>query len=206
MASWKEQAWLAIDTETTGLDPIRHRIVELGAMRSVPDWGGIGYSWLLDPGIPIPPEATAVHGITDADVTGKPKLDDIAAGFLDLVRASPVLVGYNWPFDSAFLAAELGYVWWMAISGKPIIDPLVVVRFQDGVRPGSGSHKLEAVAERLGVVASADAHRALVDCEMTIGVLKKLLEHLPDDGERAASFIREQRARQDAQRPPLAPT
>jgi DNA polymerase-3 subunit epsilon len=59
-----------IDLETTGTDPQSDRIVEIGILKVTPDSRRCQRVLRLNPGIPIPPGATAVHGITDADVAG----------------------------------------------------------------------------------------------------------------------------------------
>lgn len=199
--SWKHDTWLCIDCETTGLDPAKDRIVELGAVESPGRCQTLRRDiWLVNPGIPIPPEATAVHGITDEMVREAPPLADVVAPLLRLVARADVLVGYHWPFDASFLAAWVGRAWLDAIKGKPIIDPLVVARLDDVGRfwCGQGQHKLGAVAERLGVRISADAHRVAANCEMTLGVLQKLLDHLPDSADEASKLIRTNREKQDA--------
>jgi len=73
------------DLETTGLFPRKDRIVELAAVKMNPDGSEETLELLLDPTIPIPPETTAVHGISDEDVKGLPtfadKADEIYAFF-----------------------------------------------------------------------------------------------------------------------------
>lgn len=197
---WKEAEWTCLDCETTGLEAGKDKIVEVGVVVFRAGDVRRRYSWLVSPGFPIPQEATAVHGIKDEDVEGAPTFDQVAAEVLDAVTLADVLVGYNWPFDASFLEAELGDAWRKETRGKTTIDPLVVVRFK-GVGKywsGKGRHRLEAVAKRLGVRASGDAHRVEADCEMTLLVLDKLKGHLPDDGREATQLIERRRREQDA--------
>ncbi|MBW2524411.1 MAG: 3'-5' exonuclease [Deltaproteobacteria bacterium] len=199
MPKWTELSWLCIDTETTGIDPETDRIVELGA--TVFQQGRLlrKMGMLLNPGMPIPAEATAVHGITDDEVAECPSLAEIADRFLEHVRRAELLVGYNWPFDAGLLEVGLGDSWRDAIRDKPIFDVLVLVRFDDIGRywKGPGRHRLDAVGERLGVAREGKAHRASSDCIMTCRILWQLQEHLPDDAHAAAELLAEQRARQD---------
>ncbi|MBW2457975.1 MAG: 3'-5' exonuclease [Deltaproteobacteria bacterium] len=192
MTAWHEQTWLCIDSETTGLDPQEDRLVELAAIEFRGGQVLRRMGMLLNPGRPIPADATAVHGITDADVADCPSFDEVAERFLKHVRQAEVLVGYNWPFDAAFLAAATGERWEGAIAGKPIIDGLVLVRFDEVGRfwKGAGRHKLDAVAERLGIPREGQAHRASSDCVLTCRVLWQLREHLPDHPGEAAELIR----------------
>lgn len=196
---WQEENLFAIDTETTGVKRGGDRIVELGAW-----WEGEGgkrFGTLIDPGIPIPAEASAVHGITDEAVAGKPKLLDIAERFLARVRRATVLVAYNWPFDSEMLEAELGDSWRIAIADKPVLDPYVVVRFDDVGRywRGKGRHKLDAVAARYKLSrGKGSSHRASSDAYLAIRVLRRLARHLPEDAHEAAELIKRRREEQDA--------
>lgn len=203
-ASWWDRRVLALDTETTGTGDDA-RIVEVG-------WAGLvdggpldgGSTWggaaLVNPGVPIPPEATAVHGIGDADVRDAPSLRDEAEKILALVRSADVLAGYNWPFDASMFYRELGEAWRTAIAGKPILDGLVVVRLNDVGRywPGKGRHKLDAVCKRIGVEVAAAQHRAAGDALRALQVLTKLRGFFPADADEAATFILDERERQEA--------
>lgn len=198
MTRWTDLPWLCIDTETTGVDPERDRIVELAAVEFHQARVLRRMGMLLNPGMPIPAEATAIHGIKDDDVAGCPRLEEIAERFLGHVRAAQVLVGYNWGFDASFLHAALGSPWLDAIAGKPIIDALVVVRLDDVGRywKGPGRHKLDAAARQLGVPREGKSHRASSDCVLTCRVLWELRDHLPADAPSAAEFLSSQQARQ----------
>ena len=197
---WKKGLMLCVDTETTGLTPPEDKIVELGAVLYQRMDILQKECWLVNPGIPIPAEATAVHGIGDGSVKGAPKLLDIAESFLDLVLRADVLVGYNWPFDAGFFEAEMGDDWRESIKGKVIVDPLVLVRLEEVGKfwSGKGRHKLEAVANRFGIKPVGDFHRASTDCVLTLRILERLIEYLPDNGEQASEMIAEEREKQDA--------
>jgi len=190
---------LCIDTETTGIDPARDRIVELAAV--VFQRGEVvrRMGMLVNPQMPIPAEATAIHGIRDEDVAGCPALLELQERFLRHVRAADVLVGYNWPFDAGFLHHALGEAWSEAIAGKPVLDALVVVRLDQVGRfwKGPGRHKLERAAEQLGIPWEGKSHRASSDCMMTCRVLWRLREHLPEDAQEAALKLQEARKKQE---------
>jgi DNA polymerase III subunit epsilon len=95
------------DIESTGLDTINDRIVEIAFVKCGLDLRPIEQKhWLLDPGMPIPAAATAVHHITDADVKGKPKFKDVAAEMFAFVAGCD-LGGYNLlRFDIPMLGME----------------------------------------------------------------------------------------------------
>ena len=165
---WHEVPVVVIDFETTGISPETDAPVEIGIARF--DGGTLSASWrsLVNPCMPIPEAATAIHGIKDADVVDAPLLgaavsEAIRAGYFD--GAAPC--AYNVPFDRAFfrkcpvpyhaLAFQLPWVW---------LDPLVIIRHIDRWISGKGRHKLEAVCRRHGVPLS-DAHNAAADAEAT---------------------------------------
>lgn len=197
--SWKEQLLLSLDVETTGLKAGVDKIVEVGAV--LYRLGEILRieSWLVNPGILIPAEATDVHGITDEDVKGKPSLDHIAAELCAMIIEADVLVGYNWPFDAGFFEAELGEGWKMTIEGLPIIDPLVVIRFDRVGRywKGKGRHQMGNVAKRFEIEPEGDLHRASTDCIMTLRILEVVKKYLPNDGAKASDIIVRRRKDQD---------
>lgn len=97
---------IALDLETTGLDPQRDRIVEVCLLKFQPDGSRDRLLARIDPGMPIPAAASAIHGITDADVVGMPSFADLAEqvlGFLDGCD----LCGFNIKrFDLQVLYAE----------------------------------------------------------------------------------------------------
>jgi DNA polymerase III epsilon subunit-like protein len=95
--------FVAIDLETTGLDPRRADIVSLAAIPFVAGRPEPGYVTLVDPRRPIPSASTRIHGIDDTQVVGAPTLDEVLPRF-DAVCAGRVLVGHDVAFDLAVLA------------------------------------------------------------------------------------------------------
>jgi DNA polymerase-3 subunit epsilon len=95
-----------VDVETTGLRPASHRIVELSILKIHPDGKREYKSHRLDPEVPIPVDATAIHGITDADVAGEPKFSQYAKSIRDFLDGCDI-AGFNViRFDLPFLEAE----------------------------------------------------------------------------------------------------
>ncbi len=76
-----------IDLETTGTDPRNARIVEICILTFLPDGRMQRFITRVHPGIPIPPEATAVHGITNQDVKGKPRFEELVD---EIVALEPI--------------------------------------------------------------------------------------------------------------------
>lgn len=184
---------VAIDTETTGRDHAVDRVVEVACVRWERGEVTLRKSWLVNPGRPIPKEASDVHGISDDDVKDAPPFEVILPELLEALRGA-IPLAYNAEFDRKQLMAELGRV--AALSSPPPafqknvewIDPLVWARELQKLEK---SRSLGDVAARLGVELT-QAHRATADAEAALHVFVRFQEdsRLP----RAyGAFLQEQR-------------
>jgi DNA polymerase III epsilon subunit family exonuclease len=101
--------FVAFDTETTGLFPIRHRLVEIGAVHfRLDDHELATFEQLIDPQIPIPREVQQVHGITDTMVRGQSTVEQVLPRFIEFLGpCDTILLAHNAPFDLGFLAIAL---------------------------------------------------------------------------------------------------
>ena len=175
--NWRDQPIVFLDTETGGTDIARHRVVEVAIRIVQPDQAAFAKSWLIDPGSPIPAEATKVHGVTDEMVCGAPTFRAMGHE-LAMLASSGIPAAYNARFDRAMLIAEylraqLEVPSWLH-AGQPFIDVLPWARSNEpNLHNGNGNFKLGNVAKRNGV-AVGTAHRAAGDCETTAGLLKHL--------------------------------
>ena len=98
--------FIAFDLETTG-PTLKKMRLEIGAVRFVGLQAQEGFGKLINPGVPIPPDAQAVNGISDEMVTsGKPKIEEVLGDFADFCGDLP-LVAHNAPFDYKFLSAAI---------------------------------------------------------------------------------------------------
>lgn len=177
-----------IDTETTGLHPDEDKVIELALVafefdRATGEVFRIldSYDALEDPGIPIPAQASAVHGILDAMVAGR-RIDDsrVAA----LVEGADVIIAHNAAFDRPFMEIR-----WPLFATLAWGCSLMQINWREA---GLGSHKLEYLAYRCGFFY--DAHRAEADCR----ALLEVLQHpLPDSGQRPLKFLLERYQQQD---------
>jgi len=167
-APWSSLPIVVFDCETTGLPP-GAEICELAAVRFEAGEVMCSFRSLVNPGIPIPAEATAVHGITDAQVADAPPLAAVVARLLD-VAVDAVPCAFNADFDRRLLHARVTGI------DAPLIDPdfpgwldpLVIARRIDGTRYGRGKYTLGALCARWGVIFDAQAaHTALGDCIAT---------------------------------------
>lgn len=95
------------DLETTGTNVAKDRIVEISILKVFPDGKKLSKTWLVNPGIPIPAEATAIHGISDEKVADEPPFKSISKEVYQMVKDSD-LGGYNSDrFDIPLLAEEM---------------------------------------------------------------------------------------------------
>ncbi len=162
---------LAVDTETTGMSPeAGHRLVEVAHV-TIAD-GAIGETWssLVRPGRPIPPDATRVHGITDAMVAEAPGAVDVGRPWRISLADRP-LVFHNAPFDLPFLLSLFREAGAPTLL-NPIIDTLGLAR---GLPDGAAGNSLQVVRKRLGL-PEEPAHRALGDALTTARVFLALAE------------------------------
>jgi DNA polymerase III subunit epsilon len=97
---------IIFDLETTGLNLVTDRIVEYSLLKVLPDGSKEVRTQLINPGMPIPPESTRIHGISDEDVADKPLFKDMAAQLYSYIGNSD-LAGYNSnKFDIPFIIEE----------------------------------------------------------------------------------------------------
>lgn len=165
---------IVLDTETTGLDPFdtpAHRIVEIGAVElwnQVPT--GKTYHQYINPDRDMPAEAFAVHGISEAFLSDKPRFGDIAQAFLDFV-ADARLVIHNASFDMRFLNAELSWLGLAPLPDDRALDTLLIARRRFPGSPAS----LDALCRRFGIDNSnRTLHGALLDSEILAEVYLEL--------------------------------
>lgn len=157
--------YMVVDVETTGLDALQgHEICEIAALRLVNDRIEEVYSRLVNPGMPIPPEASAVNRITDDMVRDAPTMGSIAHELLHFIGDNSVIVIHNAPFDLSFLQVKLPKL------GLPRINNLVIDTLELARKEyGPGGNSLGRLAKRLSL-RQGTAHRAQGDTETTAGL------------------------------------
>ena len=159
---WENRKYAAFDVETTGLDPIRDRIIEIGLVEFEFDREGAltvtdEFSALVCPEISIPPAASAIHGLTDDDVAKAPKFKFLAVDLLAKI-AGRVVVAHNASFDLSFLKEEL----MRAGIENPIVEWVDSLPLARLAYPNLLSYNLGKAAFALGI-SSGRNHRALDD-------------------------------------------
>jgi DNA polymerase-3 subunit epsilon len=163
--------FVVVDVETTGWDPGQAAITEIGAVRLHGGQVTGEFSALVNPGQPIPPDITALTGITDGLVSQAPPVAAVLPGFLAFASGC-ALAAHNAPFDLNFLAAacrECG-IGWPAFA---VLDTAVLARLV--LDPADvPDRKLITLAEFFAA-GTAPCHRALADAKATADVLLALL-------------------------------
>ena len=164
--------FVAFDLETTGIKPSEDMIVEVGAVLFDGDRAIKGYGALVDPGISIPPDASAVNGITDDMVRGKARIADVLEEFSEFCGDLP-LVAHNAPFDYKFLLEDVK----LHKSSSPkgvVLDTLPLAR---KVFPGLPNYKLWTLVRHFNF-PSGTFHRAEEDSSYCGLLFAKIIETL----------------------------
>jgi DNA polymerase-3 subunit epsilon len=184
-AAWHEGERLGFDLETTGIDPFSDVPVSYALVWMVGDERVRTLSQIVNPGRPIPPEASDVHGITDEMAARGCGLEDalrvIVDALLDASRRNVPIVGMNVCFDLTMTdtlstqhygrsLVELGF-------DAPVVDARVLDLHLDRWRKGKRS--LTHLCETYAVAQSA-AHEAVGDVESTHGVVAAIVEKFPE--------------------------
>ena len=168
---------LILDTETTGLG-VKDEILEL----SIIDMGGrVLIDTLIKPTILIPPSASAIHGISNADITSAPYITQILPALTDMLRNNIAAI-YNAEFDLRMLRQSLH------AHGKTIPHHLqnniycIMELYSifngefDETRIGYKWIRLSVAASRLGIVVPQTLHRAKIDAELTRQVILRIAD------------------------------
>lgn len=199
-ADWRSIPLAVLDFETTGLDPERDRVIEIGIAVFENGVCSEIRNWLVYPGMPVPEESRAVHGITDEELQHAPRFEGVVHEVLATLQGK-IPVAYNAEFDRRFLRAELLRTGHPSDAASPPaarsdvswVDPLVWVRELDKYE---SSQKLTEVCARYSV-ALERAHRAAGDAEAAGKVLLALAPRMPKTYGELVRIQQQYAARQD---------
>ncbi len=164
---------IVLDTETTGLDPLRgDRLVEIGCVEifnRMPT--GQTYHVYINPERDMPAEAFAVHGLSAEFLSTKPLFHEVVDGFLEFIGDAPLVI-HNASFDISFINAELDKIKRAAIPRERLVDTLLLARRK---HPGV-SNRLDDLCSRYSIDNShRTKHGALLDSELLAEVYIDLI-------------------------------
>ena len=167
--------YIIFDLETTGLSAATERIIEIGAVKV--ENGEIleSFDLFVDPEKTITPEITRLTSITNEMVAGAPKETEALEQFFRFCDGCDILVAHNADFDMGFLRAAIRRC---GREEDPVqIDTLVMAR---AMYPELKKHKLDTIAERLGVTQKHH-HRADDDARVLAEIFLKMVQRLVED-------------------------
>lgn len=173
-----ELTYTAFDTETTGLNPSEgDEIIQFGAVRIVNGrlLRSENFDQLVDPRRTLSQQSIAIHGLTQAMVDGQPTIDQALPAFHRFCEET-VLVAHNAAFDMRFL--QLKEETTGIRFAQPVLDTLLLSAV---IHPNQESHKLELIAQRLGIPIIG-RHTALGDAIVTGEVFLRMIPLLNDMG------------------------
>ncbi len=163
------QTLVALDLETTGLDPERDGIIEIGAVRFTGERVEDQFQTLINPGRPLPAFITQLTGITDDMLAGAPRLTQVLSELESFVGDHTVL-GHSVNFDLGFLQQKGLFHYNQAIDTYDLAAVML---------PTAARYDLSSLASALGVPLR-DSHRAFDDAEATMGVFQQLFARALD--------------------------
>ena len=159
------QPMIALDIETTGLDPETDAVIEIGAVRFEGSRVDDEWSTLVQPGRPLPPFIVDLTGITDDMLRNAPRLSRVVADLAAFVGDAPV-VGHNIAFDLSFLRRRGLFENNLALDTYDLASVVL---------PDAGRYRLTALAAALGVPVLGQ-HRALTDARTTCQIFHRLAD------------------------------
>ncbi|WP_375703187.1 DNA polymerase III subunit epsilon [Bartonella sp. AD13SXNS] len=164
---------IIFDTETTGLDKEKDRIIEIGCVEMVDRYltGRQFHVYLNPEGVIIPDEVVAIHGLTNERLKNEKSFSDIVDEFLEFINGA-TMIAHNASFDIGFINAELKRVNKPLISVDNILDTLAMARRKFPMGPNS----LDILCKRFGIDNSHRVlHGALLDAEILADVYIELI-------------------------------
>lgn len=157
---------VALDIECTGKDPLKDKIIEIGLVRIYPDGRQEAWQSFVNPRVAIPTEITVLTGITDADVSGAPTIQDLIPQLQLFLSDGIGVVGHNIAFDLAFLS-QAG----VRTAGLISIDTF---RLAQLFFPAARSMNLQILCEDAGIDVGT-THRALDDTRLSLLLYRELI-------------------------------
>lgn len=169
----KNQTFICFDIETTGLNPLNHAILEIGAVKfSLENGITDAFESLISFDGEIPEEVIAIHGITKKHLVGAPEIEAVLTTFKSFIgEKNDILIAHNASFDASFVGYQMS-LRKMAFPENPILDTLNLSR---KILTGLKSYSLSSLKSRFNI-KDFKAHRALDDAKATAEVFMIILK------------------------------
>ena len=166
----REDSFISVDIETTGLSPVKDKIIEIGALKVVEGKVIEEFDILIDPRVELPERIVELTGISQDMLTGRPTIEEVLPKFLEFAKDLPLL-GHNIVFDYSFL--KTAAVKQKLVFERKGIDTLQIART---LLSDLESKSLEALCQYYGIV-NKKHHRAFEDAKATMMLYEKLSSH-----------------------------
>lgn len=175
-----ERPLIVFDLETTGLTPGEDKIIELAYEKIFPSGEIMSQSQRISPGIPIPPDSQAIHGICDADVANSPSFAKLCYELWSMFEGADLggfnILGFDLPFlkgEFACLGKNFDY------ANRRILDAKILYHKMER-RDMMVPRTLSAAYKLYCGKAHVNAHSGSGDVRATVEILEKLLEKYPE--------------------------
>lgn len=163
---------VAIDLETTGPDPYKDKVLEVGALVLRDSVPSETFSELANPGVPLPSGIVKLTGITPSMAAGARDIQEVMEDFLSFMPDGALCIAHNAAFDRAFLRTAT-----KDRFRHVVMDTVELSRI---CFPSLPSHSLEVLSSQFGLPRDDSAHRALADCRTLAALWLKILERAKD--------------------------
>ncbi len=167
--------FIALDFETTGLKPQNSRVIEIGMAKIVNGEITETFSSFVNPGMPVPPQITALTGISDDDLFSAPPFENIIPEIKNFISDCPI-IAHNAPFDMAFLQSEFA----RAETEPPQNSAICTAQLARRLFPELQKKNLASVSRYLNI-RNVRMHRALSDAVTAAKVFLKMLPRLEEE-------------------------
>lgn len=171
----EEETYIVFDLETTGFDPYKEEIIEIGAVKLAGTKIVDRFSSFVNPNKVIPTKITELTSITDEMVKDAPLISEILPKFLEFC-GDATLVAHNANFDIGFINQNCERL--NILFNPPIIDTLLWSR---NIRKDKGRHGLKSIAKDYGISLD-NHHRAVDDAEATAQIFQKFVNNIIREG------------------------
>ena len=172
-----EKSYVCVDLETTGLNPINDRIIEIGAVRVENGKITEKFQTLVDPERPVGSFITSLTGITDEMLFHAPNTSSALEAFAEF-SGNSVLVGHNIHcFDIRFLCSEFQFFLHQSFMN----DYIDTYRMAKKLFPADHHYKLADLIIKFGI-AETEEHRALSDAEQTAACYEVMKQYMTEHG------------------------